>query len=121
MKRTRAALATTEPQVIAPLRTPPGVLEARDEILAAAGFTPELVKGAVDVLRDGQSATKVTYFAKDGVVMDQREDVDHNTRIRAAEHTLTLANAYPSRSASGAGGKVEVNVLIADWMPKRPA
>ncbi len=118
MNATSVAL---EPQIVRPISTPPGMLEAREDMLREAGFTPELVAEAVTVMREAQKATKVTYFAKDGVVLDQREDIDHNTRIRAGEQVLTLANAYPSRSASQAGGKLEVSVVFPQWMQKLQA
>lgn len=48
-----------------------------------------LQKGLV-AIRDGLSANKTQFFQKDGVVTDEREVIDHTTRLHAAELDLRL-------------------------------
>ena len=70
------------------------VTELRQMALDAAGFTPEsigeLVRAGVDKLLDKLSATKVSYFAFEGVVTDERVTQDHMAQIKAAEGLIAI-------------------------------
>jgi hypothetical protein len=102
---------------VTPMSSPPRLDEIREDMLVKAGFTPKVLERSVRAIDEALDAHKTTHFAKDGVVMDSKHDIDHNTRIRAAEQAFTLANAYPSRSSSSGVGKVEVVVVAPNWLP----
>ena len=55
------------------------------EALEKAGAT---IDSAAKVIADAQQAEVVTYFQKDGVVTDERSDIDHRTRLKGAELNL---------------------------------
>lgn len=55
------------------------------DALEKAGAT---IDAAAQVIADAHAAKKTTYFQHEGSVTDVREDIDHKTRLQAAELNL---------------------------------
>jgi hypothetical protein len=59
-------------------------------------------------------ATKVWRSTHEGVVIEEREDIDHRTRIEGADRAFDLIGARVSKSATSQGptGPTQVFVVI---------
>ena len=60
----------------------PGMKAELQKMMDEAGLSRQAI---IQKIREGADAKKVSYFAHEGVVKDQREDVDHVTRHRFLE------------------------------------
>ncbi len=67
------------------------------DALEKAGAT---IESAAQVIADAQKAEKVTYFQHEGSVTDQRSDVDHKTRLHAAELQLKARGELRDQEAT---------------------
>ncbi len=78
------------------------------DALEKAGAT---IDAAAKVIAEAQVAEKVTYFQHEGVVTDQRSDVDHKTRLHAAELNLKARGEMRDQEATNIFMSISDEVL----------
>lgn len=90
----------------------------REEILVLAGETKSTMaartRRALDVIDDAMVAKKPWRSTHQGVVVEEREDIDTRARIEGADRALDLVGARVSKSATtqGPSGPTQVIVVI---------
>ena len=96
-----------------------GFTDVKKQILLAAGVTPESMGAclgmALDVLVAGLQAQRTQYFSHQGIVQDQRTEVDHTTRMKAASelaNLMTVLGDMKAPSSSGAGGGTHITLNV---------
>lgn len=100
---------------------PDALTELKRQMLAAAGLDVveggERLRAALDKAAELLDAKKVTYFAKDGEVTDERVDDDGRLQLSAAKEIreLVLELFDDSSSKSKGSGDVSITVNVAGW------
>lgn len=99
-----------------------------EKALAAAGFSPEavgeFVRKGVEKLVQKLEATKTTYFAFEGVVIDQREDEDTAAQLKAATELIRtgidVMGMKKKPADSDSGPKPAINIDLSGWTVQAP-
>jgi hypothetical protein len=106
-KRARTTLATKD-----------SAISLREEILALAGVDKnrlaELTRASIARIDEALAATVVERVTYQGDVTATFADIDHKTRLAAADRVLDIVGAKQSKSATdkGPSGPTQVNVII---------
>lgn len=96
-----------------------GYSEIKKQILLAAGYTPEVMGEhlamALGALTAGLEAQRTQYFTHQGIVTDQRTDIDHAMRLKAATELasiITVLGDMKSTPNHGVGGGTQITLNV---------
>ncbi len=113
MKRTNDTEANQEAHLKV-LQTNPnmaGAVQTQKAILAAAGFTPTIVKKAVQRLNESLDANKVRFAVSGGQVIDSIKVADTDCRLKACNLVFSLAGLSKGEDSSGKLASVNVQIV----------
>ena len=95
----------------------PSALAQRKEFLMraaleAAGFQPTDLRKAMTRTREALDAKKVVVATHEGVISDEKEFVDHGTRLEAADRIFKMVpDIYVRNERGGPAGEFVVEVV----------
>lgn len=97
--------------------------QTRLEMMAAAGFSPELLVKAREALEAALEAKRKTYASHLGNITDERADADFASILKATQQLLKLYQLLDGGNRSTTPRPVQVQVNVAPWaqQPQRKA